>query len=79
MLRPRTNGSCKGSLMNSANCFAGGLGVMAAGYFKSAIGLAGIMSSVSVLVLIAAVLTQFGYVKFIRKDLASAATAREAA
>jgi hypothetical protein len=66
-------------MMNSANCFAGGLGVMAAGYFKSAIGLAGIMSSVSVLVVAAAVLTQFGYAKLIRKDLVHAAAARNAA
>ncbi len=65
--------------MNSANCFAGGLGVMAAGYFKSAIGLAGIMSSVSVLMVVAAMLTQFGYAKLIRRDLVDAAAARELA
>ncbi len=76
---PEARRSTAVGMMNSANCFAGGLGVMAAGYFKSAIGLAGIMSSVSILVVAAAVLTQIGYMKFIRKDLAHAAAARELA
>jgi len=74
---PEARRSTAVGMMNSANCFAGGLGVMAAGYFKSVIGLAGIMSSVSVLVVTAAVLTQLGYVKFIRRDLARAAAAQE--
>jgi predicted MFS family arabinose efflux permease len=70
---PEARRSTAVGLMNSANCFAGGLGVMAAGYFKSQIGLAGVMSSVSLLIVAAAVITQIGYRTYIRKDLAHAA------
>ena len=73
---PEARRSTAVGMMNSANCFAGGLGVMAAGYFKSAIGLAGIMSSVSVLVVAGAVLTHLGYARFIRSDSDHADSAR---
>jgi MFS family permease len=57
-------------LQNSANCMAGGAGILIAGYLKATAGLAGIFAGVSVLVLVAAAVVLCGYLFFIRKDLA---------
>ncbi len=56
-------------LSNSANCFAGGLGVLVAGFLKSSYGLAGIFGGVSVIMIAAAILTGTGYKFFLGRDL----------
>jgi MFS family permease len=57
-------------LMNAANCFAGGLGVMVAGFLKSAYGLHGIFAGLSGLMFVGAILTTIGYRFFLARDLA---------
>jgi predicted MFS family arabinose efflux permease len=56
-------------LMNAANCFAGGIGVLLAGYLKSSYGPAGIFGGISAIMLAAALLTGLGYTFFLRRDL----------
>ena len=60
-------------LQNSANCMAGGVGILIAGYLKATAGLAGVFAGVSVLVLLAAAIVLCGYLFFIRNDLAQRA------
>jgi len=59
-------------LQNSANCMAGGIGILIAGYLKATAGLAGVFAGVSVLILISAGVVMCGYLFFINKDLAAA-------
>jgi MFS transporter, Spinster family, sphingosine-1-phosphate transporter len=68
-LIPSSRRSSAIGLMNAANCFAGGLGVLAAGYFKRDYGLAGAFTAVSILTLTCAALTGFGYFVLLRRDL----------
>jgi predicted MFS family arabinose efflux permease len=55
--------------MNTANCFAGGAGILVAGILKSHLGIGTIFGCASVLMLTAALLVLCGYCFFIRKDL----------
>ena len=57
------------ALMNSANCIAGGIGVMVAGFLKSTFGLAGVFAGVSVILLIAGGVLLAAYAFFARRDL----------
>jgi predicted MFS family arabinose efflux permease len=63
------------ALMNSANCMAGGVGVMLAGFLKSSFGLAGVFAGVSVSLLTASGVLLAGYTLFARRDLARRDTA----
>jgi MFS family permease len=60
-------------LMNTANCLAGGVGILVAGYLKAGVGLAGIFAGISVIIFTAALIVTAGYVFFIRNDLAARA------
>ena len=71
LLAPHQRATAVG-LMNMANCFAGGIGVLIAGILKAGYGLAGIFAGVSVIVFIAGLLLIAGYRFFIRRDLARA-------
>ncbi|MCC6858935.1 MAG: MFS transporter [Bryobacterales bacterium] len=68
LLPPRLRSTAIG-LMNAANCFAGGIGVLLAGYLKSSFGLAGIFGGISAIMLAAALLTGTGYLFFLKRDL----------
>lgn len=68
-LIPSTGRSSAIGLMNAAQCFAGGLGVLAAGYLKKDYGLSGAFAAVSVLTLICSGITAFGYFGRLRRDL----------
>lgn len=68
LLAPQHRSTAVG-LMNTANCFAGGIGILVAGYLKSAYGLGAVFAGISVIMLIGAVLTGTGYVKFLARDL----------
>lgn len=63
-------------LQNSANCMAGGIGILIAGYLKATAGLAGVFAGISILILIAAGVVLCGYLFFIRQDLARARSIR---
>lgn len=69
MLRPQLRSSSI-ALLNTANCIAGGSGVLVTGFLKANFGLAGIFSCVSIILVVAATISFVGYVFFIRKDLA---------
>jgi hypothetical protein len=56
--------------MNALNCFAGGIGILLAGAFKSAYGLGGIFAGISGIMMLGAVLTGAGYRFFLARDLA---------
>lgn len=56
-------------LMNTANCLAGGVGIMFAGVFKQAFGLSGLFAAISGIVLAAALLVLSGYIFFLPRDL----------
>jgi MFS family permease len=56
-------------LMNACNCFAGGAGILIAGYLKRDFGLAGVFAGISAIVLVAGVLLLVGYRVFLPKDL----------
>ncbi len=56
---------------NAANCVAGGIGILLAGYLKADFGLSGVFAGQSVTITAAAILVYWGYRKFLRKDLAS--------
>ena len=58
------------ALMNTANCLAGGIGVMLAGYLKRYFGLGGIFAGVSVIMFVVAGLVLVGYLFFLQRDLA---------
>jgi len=53
-------------LMNAAQCFAGGLGVLATGYLKKDYGLRGAFAAVSVLTLTCSIITGIGYYVLLR-------------
>jgi predicted MFS family arabinose efflux permease len=65
---PRSRSTAIG-LMNTTNCLAGGIGVLAAGYFKEGYGLAGVFASISVIVLVAAGICWIGYHFLLPADL----------
>jgi sugar phosphate permease len=67
--------------MNTANCFAGGAGILTAGVLKSHFGMGTIFGCASALTLTSALLVLAGYHFFIRNDLerAHALRIREAA
>lgn len=68
-LIPSSRRSFAVGLMNAANCFAGGVGVLAAGYFKRDYGLTGAFTAVSLSTLTCALLTAFGFFVLLRRDL----------
>lgn len=57
------------ALMNTANCFAGGIGTLVAGYLKADYGLGGVFSGVSVIMVVAAFLLLAGYGLWLERDL----------
>ena len=61
-------------MMNAANCLAGGVGIMLAGYLKATYGLAGIFGGISGLMIVGAALTAVGYWRFLSRDLAERKT-----
>jgi predicted MFS family arabinose efflux permease len=63
------------ALSNTANCFAGGIGVFIAGYLKEDFGLGGIFAGVSVITVVAAALLVVGYRYFLPKDMHQASGA----
>jgi predicted MFS family arabinose efflux permease len=68
LLEPRLRSTAI-ALCNTANCFAGGVGVFVTGYLKHDVGLAGAFSFVSLITIVAAASTFIGYVFFMRDDL----------
>jgi len=68
-LLPSKQRSTAIGLMNSANTFAGGVGVFGAGVLKSNFGLSAIFASVSGILLIAAAVNAFGYLFLLPRDL----------
>ncbi len=56
------------ALMNTANCLAGGIGVMIAGFLKSRFGLAGVFAGVSVIMALAASLVLAAYLFYFHRD-----------
>ncbi|MBA2733852.1 MAG: MFS transporter [Acidobacteria bacterium] len=68
-LLPSKQRSTAIGLMNSANTFAGGIGVFGAGVLKSNFGLSAIFASVSGILLIAAAVNAFGYFFLLPRDL----------
>ncbi len=68
-LLPSKQRSTAIGLMNSANTFAGGVGVFGAGVLKSNFGLSAIFAGVSAILLIAAAVNAFGYLFFLARDL----------
>jgi MFS transporter, Spinster family, sphingosine-1-phosphate transporter len=68
LLPPRQRSTAIG-FMNSANTFAGGIGVFVAGMLKSSYGLRAIFAGVSVVLLAAAAVNAIGYFFFVTRDL----------
>jgi predicted MFS family arabinose efflux permease len=68
-LLPSKQRSTAVGLMNSANTFAGGVGVFGAGVLKSNFGLSAIFAGVSGILLIAAAVNAFGYLFLLPRDL----------
>ena len=68
LLPPRQRSTAIG-LMNTANTFAGGVGVFGTGLLKKNYGLSTIFSGVSIMILAAAALLAFGYMFFLTRDL----------
>jgi len=68
LLEPRLRSTAI-ALCNTANCAAGGVGVLVTGYLKHDFGLAGAFSFVSFIIVVAALSTFAGYIFFIRDDL----------
>ena len=68
-LLPSKQRSTAIGLMNSANTFAGGVGVFGAGVLKSNFELSAIFASVSGILLIAAAVNAFGYLFLLPRDL----------
>lgn len=63
-------------IMNTGNCLAGGVGILVAGYWKQALGLAGVFAGTSAVVFCAALLVWFGYRYLLPRDLARSASIR---
>ena len=57
-------------LMNATNCLAGGIGIFAAGYWKSRFGLGAAFAAGSTVVFLAAIVLLIGYRFVARRDLA---------
>ncbi len=57
------------ALMNTANCFAGGIGSLVAGLLKADYGLGGVFAGVSVIMVVAAGLLAIGYFFYLDRDL----------
>ncbi len=68
-LLPSRQRSTAIGLMNSANTFAGGVGVFGAGVLKSNFGLSAIFAGVSGILIIAAAVNAFGYLFLLPRDL----------
>ena len=68
LLAPNLRSTAIG-LMNTANCFAGGVGIMIASQLKHDLGLAGVFAAISGLVLLAAALVFAGYLYLLPRDL----------
>jgi MFS transporter, Spinster family, sphingosine-1-phosphate transporter len=69
LLPPRLRSTAVG-LTNAANTFAGGVGVLVAGYLKRDYGLGGIFGGISAIMALGALLLLIGYLWFVRRDLA---------
>lgn len=69
LLQPRLRSTAL-ALMNTANCLAGGIGVLLAGFLKSRFGLGGVFAGVSVLTFVAAALVLVAYLFYFNRDLA---------
>ncbi len=69
-LLPPLDRSTALGLMNTMNCFAGGVGIFVAGFLRSDFGLSGVFAGVSVLVLLAAALALLAYRVYLPRDLA---------
>jgi predicted MFS family arabinose efflux permease len=63
------------ALMNTMNCFAGGIGTLVAGFLKQDYGLGGVFSGVSVIMVVAAILLLAGYRIWLGRDLGRTRTA----
>ncbi len=74
-LLPSHKRSTAMGLFNTTQTIAGGFGIMIAGFLKQNWGLAGIFSGVSVLVVLAGLVVTFGYLVFLKRDLARAEAA----
>ena len=68
-LLPKHSWSTAVGLMNTTNCFAGGVGILIAGYLKRDFGLGGIFAGTAGIVLVAGILLLLGYFLFLRRDL----------
>ena len=71
-LVPRQRRSTAIGLWNTANCAAGGLGVIAAGSLKGGYGLGGVFAGASGLILLSGVITAAGYLFVLPRDPAGA-------
>jgi len=69
-LLPKNSWSTAVGLMNTTNCFAGGIGILVAGYLKRDFGLAGIFAGTAGIVLVAGILLLLGYFLLLERDLA---------
>lgn len=69
LLEPQHRSTAVG-LMNTMNCFAGGIGIMVAGFLKSSYGLGAVFAGISLIMLTGALLAGTGYWKFLPRDLA---------
>lgn len=69
LLPPRLRSTAVG-LTNAANTFAGGVGVLVAGYLKRDYGLGGVFGGISAIMALGALLLLIGYLWFVRRDLA---------
>jgi len=68
-LLPKNSWSTAVGLMNTTNCFAGGVGILIAGYLKRDFGLGGIFAGTAGIMLVAGILLLLGYFLFLRRDL----------
>jgi MFS family permease len=68
LVKPRMRSTAFG-LANMANCFAGGAGILIAGYLKQDFGLGLIFAAVSGIVTSAGILLLIGYLRFLSMDL----------
>ena len=68
LLTPRLRSTAVG-LTNAANTFAGGVGVLVAGYLKRDYGLGGVFGGISVIMVLGAALLLIGYHWFVRRDM----------
>jgi sugar phosphate permease len=69
LLQPRLRSTAL-ALMNTANCLAGGIGVLLAGFLKSRFGLGGVFAGVSVMTFLAAALVLVAYLFYFKRDQA---------